>query len=230
MTDFLEGVPQEGGDILKEGQTVSELAQESESPTEEVEETGAEPEENTEIKFDKDKTAKRFETLTKHNQELKAELEEIRAWKEQLDTERESAGDTVQIPEWFYGDEKAWAKYQDDWKQREEALLAKIEEKEQAKVQQEVETKQYWEGWVDEQLESLEESVGKIDRNRLMAIVEKYKPTTLDGDLDFQAGYELMQEMDAKKSTTEAKKNIADTSTSVKTTSDDSYQGMTKVF
>ena len=235
---FLDGIEESEGQILQEGQTINDLvAQESDSPTDNVEESGADQDKETAVKFDKEETAKRFELLTQRNKELKAEresfkaeLDEIKSWKQQLEQERVSNPETTEVPDFWLGDEASWKKQQAYMAARENALIEKMEAKKQAEVRQAQETQNYWEGWVKEQIDDLEEFHGRVDRNRLQAIMVKYKPTDEEGNLDFQAGYELMQDLDTKTSNTAAKKKIADVSSSSRTSSDSGYQGIVKVF
>lgn len=110
-------------------------------------------------------------------------------------------GDDREIYEWFQGLSKT---------AKEEAKKEAIAEYE-AKQTQAQETQKQANQWVEEQVSTLKETEGDFDRNALFKILDKYKPTDAEGNLDFKAGLEILrlQQPDTKEKSA-ARRKLAD--------------------
>lgn len=220
-------------EILKQGA----IDEEVESSTTEEEEENVEEEEKT-PKFDKKETSERFQVLTQHNKELKAKVEEMEAWKEEIESKlssKEEEQEQSQIPEWFSSvmgeNEEAWKGFMGMTEKMQEKVLSRIQDQTLEERQAEEAEAKAGEEWVDNQLELVKETHGELsksDLNKLMSVVEKFVPTDENGNLDFLKGYEIMKLMNPTKSDT--RKAIVDTSNSSRTINTDGYQGMVKVY
>lgn len=118
-------------------------------------------------------------------------------------------------PTWFtkyFGDdEEAWEGFHGmTEKAKEEAKKEAIEayKAEQAEAQDSVKRANEW---VEEQVKELKDSGEDFDKNALFKVMEKYRPTDAEGNLDFKAGLELLklQQPDAKEKT-QARRKLAD--------------------
>lgn len=202
-----------------------------------IEETGAEPE-KTEEEFDKSKTAERFNVLTQHNRELKDELEELRAWREEIETERSQRNENEeqsQIPAWFSDvmgeNEAAWKGFQGMTQKMKEETMQAMEQKIEATTNAEKQSLIDADNWVDSQLELVRETYGELnksDMNKLMSIVEEYEVLDSEGNIDLIKGYKIMQALNEKPST-QHRKSLVDTSYSSRTV-DTEPQGRTFVY
>jgi len=206
------------------------------SSTEEQEEEQGESAE--EPKFDKEKTSERFNILTQHNRELKEKLEEMEAWKMEIEQERSQHNEQEeksQIPEWFSNvmgeNEEAWQGFLGMTEKMQDQVLSKIESQSTQAQREEQENIEQGEKWVSSQLELVKETHGELsesDMNKLMLVVEKYVPSDGDGNLDFLKGYELMKVLNPKSSDT--RKRLTDTENSSRTIDTEGYQGLIRVI
>lgn len=163
--------------------------------------------------------------------EREAELKELRQFQEEarerlqkLDEleSRVKPVDGEKIPQWFknmYGDDpETWNDYVNARKEEKELWKRELlEEQEAERTRAEQETA-YWTSWVDEQVNNLADAgVGfdpKRDSVELKNIMLKYRPTDEEDNLDFKAGWEILQIARAKQEVattkrTDEKKKVA---------------------
>ena len=227
-------------EILKKGSIDQEESEEPESDSsadEEQEEQGESAAED-EPQFEKRKTADRFQVLTQHNKELKEKLDEMEAWRSQIEEERIQRAEQQEqseIPQWFSDvmgeNEDAWKGFMGMTEKMQDQVLNRISTQQTQAQQEEAQLLKQGEEWVDGQIELVKETYGdlsKSDLNKLMSIVEKYVPTDADGNLDFIKGYELMKALNPKPDNT--RKRLTDTSNSSHTIDGEGYQGLIKVY
>lgn len=118
-------------------------------------------------------------------------------------------------PEWFkkyFGDDdEAWQGFQ--------GMTSTAKEEAKREALQEIETKQTEaqetakraNEWVEEQVSSLKETEGDFDRNALFKVMDKYRPTDDQGNLDFKAGLEILRLQPAEtKEKSQARRKLAD--------------------
>ena len=116
-------------------------------------------------------------------------------------------------PAWFakyFGDdEEAWQGFQQMTASAKEE--AKAEAIADIKREQESErnSSSKWDKWVNEQVESLEEQGETFERNALLKVMDQYRPTDDEGNLDFHKGLELLRLKGDKPSQVEAKRKAA---------------------
>lgn len=150
----------------------------------------------------------RFKRVIEERNRLRRELEEAREAKQNQRQEEPKAPSSK--PAWFakyFGDDdEAWQGFQ------QMTASAKTEAKAEAvaelKREQQETTQQAdrWNSWVNEQVNTLEEEGESFDRNALFKLMEEYRPTDDEGNLDFRRGLEILNLKDAKPSNIEAKR------------------------
>ncbi len=130
-------------------------------------------------------------------------------------TKETSSNATSTKPEWFkkvFGDdEEVWSGFQSmTSKAKDEAKKEALQEIE-AKQTEAQDTQKRANDWVEEQVSSLKETAGDFDRNALFKVMEKYKPTDDEGNLDFKAGLEILKlQQPAVKEKSTARRQLAD--------------------
>lgn len=157
----------------------------------------------------------RFKRVIEERNRLREEKEALLAEREAERSQltRPQSNQQATKPAWFtryFGeDEEAWKGFQDmtsaaKEQAKQEALqeLASRETTEKEAMRQASE-------WVDEQVELLAESGEKFDRNSLLKVMDEYRPTDDDGNLDFRKGLELLKLKTPQKSM-DARKKLAD--------------------
>lgn len=153
-----------------------------------------------------------LQELRQREEEMAIEIEEIRslATKPQQDTN---------VPEWFktlYGDnEIAWQQYSEHDAKRTEEIEARVfarQEEERTKKQREEE---HWNNWVETELSKIKAQEPSVDENKLLAILQEYKPTDINNNFDFQAGLKIYKALEGAPDTShsDARKRLADTAT-----------------
>lgn len=153
------------------------------------------------------------------NEQEKRHIEEIAKLREAVESVTKKTEISTDIPPWFGGDEKQWKEFQAWDEQRiakaKEAAIQDIQSKTESEQKAITEATEYFES----QLEEIQQSGEKVDRNKLLKF-------TLDNDLvdskgrwNYKAAFKLMKaSKDSKKSDAiEEKKKIASASTSEKT-------------
>lgn len=135
--------------------------------------------------------------------EIAAQNEKLASLESRIPVKEEETPQIPDMPEWFvaaYGDDpELWEKYYSIEAQkeieREERLLAKIEERTSQKAEEEKKSLE----WVDTQLASVRESLkdGEPDfeDNALLKVVTDFRPTDEEGNLNFRAAYDILQKM-----------------------------------
>jgi hypothetical protein len=148
----------------------------------------------------------RFRRVVEERNRLRRELDEARTNTRQEPAKSEPS--KTQAPEWFkkyFGDDKeAW----DGFQQMNSTAKgeAKAEALAELKREQESSGKESarWESWVSEQVEALEDEGEAFEKNALLKVMDEYKPTDEEGNLDFRKGLELLRLKSGKAS------NVAD--------------------
>jgi len=168
----------------------------------------------------------RFKRLIEHNKDLKAQLDQL---SQRIPQPKAEMGEP---PTWFsnlYGKQpELWEEYQKYNVEQQEAymdkMLVKFEER-QANLAKEKEAQQaQLQDWLDDKMTELEDTGAAFDKEELLAVMQQYKPTDAEGNLDFKSGLELLNRLSqaqvnaaVKAEKIEARKGIA-----AKTTTGDS--------
>jgi hypothetical protein len=188
----------------------------SESSTE-TEETSTESEGNEgEVPKDLDRKTPlhkdaRFKRVVEEKNRLKRELAEARAQSQSRpEQKQQSPQQSKSKPSWFtkyFGDdEEAWQGFNEMTAQAKEQAkqeaLAELNQQSESRAQE----AQKWESWVTEQVENLEEEGESFERNALFKVMDKYKPTDDEGNLDFRKGLELLRMQKPESNVTEKRK------------------------
>jgi len=150
------------------------------------------------------------------------ELQELREKVEQV--VRPVKNEQVTIPDWFkgiYGDDtNAWNSYQTDQAAERARIKQELIQEQQQVQRAQEERVQRWEQYQTESINRLRDEGKEFDKNELMDIMYKYRPTDDLGNFDFTKGYELLTAIKATKVNPEkskARKDIADISPSKST-------------
>lgn len=167
----------------------------------------------------------RWKKMYESNKSMKAELEEMRAFREEMQSRVQEPAPVTNQPAWhkrIHGDDPvAWAEYQSYEKEQRAALKAELEQEQMQKQQQSVVQQERYQSMNDEALSQLEEEQ-TFDRNKLLKFVldfnEKYHnvPQKADGSIDFAAALELMNKLegDDNADKSQARKKLASQTTS----------------
>lgn len=161
----------------------------------------------------------RWKALNEENQQLRDTVEQQNERLKKLEEKPDKPNESEEkIPEWFskvYGDDpEEWAKYKglttEMRKQIKEEIINDFKKAETS----EKETLTKWEKWIDNSLQKLEDEGKEFDRNELLKVLDEYRPTDSNGNLDFNRAYEILQlkkqqENDEQKKKSDAKKKIA---------------------
>lgn len=117
------------------------------------------------------------------------------------------------IPAWFANYFGTEAQAKEAWENLKpvdrDGLKAEIRDELRREQEAERASTQKWDRWVNEQVESLEEEGETFERNALLNVMNKFKPTDDEGNLDFRKGLELLRLQGEKPSQVEAKRKAA---------------------
>ncbi len=155
----------------------------------------------------------RFETLKQEGQEeLETALEKLKP--------QEPKG----IPNWFkglYGEDQPemWNEYNAERKADRDALKQEIlveqREEQSERISKQNEEVQYWNEWIDTEVDKLKADGKSFNRNELLKVALEFKPTDEQGNIDLEKSYELMERMKAKDTKkSKARKELADSTIS----------------
>lgn len=167
----------------------------------------------------------RWKQREQETEELKARVQEYEKTLAELKDRKEPSSD-ITVPEWFselYGDNPtAYAKYSEHQQNESERIKQETVQEIERKAQAEVAETQKWQAWVATELDKLEGSGKKFDRNELVKVMLDYRPTDPNSNnFDFEAGYKIYDAMrtkpEADPARSQARKQIADTTTSTTT-------------
>jgi len=168
----------------------------------------------------------RWKRINEENQQLKETVAQQEERLKKLEEKPIKSDESDnKIPDWFinkYGDDQEeWAKYlllKNDLKTE----IKKEAEEEAKKNQEEVKKKEIegkktitkWEEWIDDNLQKMEDDGKQFDRNELLKIMDEYRPTDSNGNLDFNKAYEILelkkqQAQEDKQKKNDVKKKIA---------------------
>lgn len=147
--------------------------------------------------------------LRERNAQILEELAEARKPQPQVQTTTQGK------PEWFkkvFGeDDDVWNGFQSMTAQAKEAAKQEALQEIEAKQSEAQETQKRANEWVEEQVSSLQETEGDFDRNALFKVMDKYRPTDEQGNLDFKAGLELLRlQNPPEKEKGQARRKLAD--------------------
>lgn len=200
----------------------------SSSPTEKGEE-GAKPDQGEGVKDpapntdpnENDPFHKRWQVReAKLREELEAESEaKLQALRDEF-AEKYKPEKPSQIPKWFsrvYGDDpETWSEYSEYEKGLRDEIKQEVIEAQEAQKAQAEEEVQYWNKFIDSEIDRLVSDGKKFDRNEFIKVMLDYRPTDADGNLDFDAGYRILEATKIKEADPErskARKQLADTTT-----------------
>lgn len=123
----------------------------------------------------------------------------------------------VVIPEWFKGiygdDQNAWNSYQADRVSERERIKQELLAEQTAQLRAKEEQVRRWEDYQNTSINRLRDEGKDFDRNELMDVMYKFRPTDEQGNFDFSKGYEILSSIKAAKHNPEkskARKEIVD--------------------
>lgn len=157
------------------------------------------------------KQQEKIRELEAQNAEINKYLQQV----EQMAQEEQSS----ERPEWFeelaLGDsDKAWSKYRQYENERLTRLKEEIIYEQQEAARQAQERRSSVENWVQDEIDRLKET-NEFDEQEFRNVMAKYRPTSDDGNLDFDAGMEIYQTMKSvnlpSKVKSQVRKRVADT-------------------
>lgn len=140
-------------------------------------------------------------------QDLQEKVEKL---SQQSQTQGEIPPEFVQL---FGDDERAWNLFNGLLQKQTGAVKQSILSEMQIEQQKALKADQEAKDYVDDEIQRLKDGGHKFNTKELKGIMSKYKPTLDDGNLDFDAGLQLYNDLkEAKKDTKkiQAKKTIAD--------------------
>lgn len=216
-------------DVKKEGDTdpfnALEIETPSESPAEnepevtvpaEGEDTPPEAKAEENVPFHEHP---RWKARERELEELREQREaDARAIAELTERVRVPDNDNLEVPESFqrlYGnDPEAYKAYRSHQEQLKEEIKQELIEADRQAREEAQATEKHWNQWVSDQLDSLAASGKTFDRNELVQTMLEYKPTTADGNFDFEAGYKIYEAVRGKTpdpAVSQARKQLAST-------------------
>lgn len=246
MPNILDEIPNETGELIEELGDLAEENEEKDTPSEsstddktddkELDDTNDKKDEEENLPFHKHP---RWKKVQDDKKELELKVAELSGKLDGLsEVTKQEKADTPPRPEWFtslYGDdEELWPKVYKYEQEREERikaeLLGKIETENTSKTEAQLREEREALEHVNNSIQDLKDSGEKFDSKELVAVVREYQPTDDNGNLDFVRGLKMLKEL--KKTNPEsskAKKELADTTTSKSThTNDDEPLNTTK--
>lgn len=166
--------------------------------------------------FHKDPRYQRFQQRYKENEAELEELRENQAKLEQQLQDRQQSNEP--IPNWIqeqFGDNpQYWKGLQDYVNTAVQKGKQEILAEQQQVAQQQTQQTKYWEQWVEDEIMKVEEqqsidlSQGN-ERNAYLKFMSENRPTSEDGNLDFQRGWNLYTQLKPKPEPAAKKKEIA---------------------
>ncbi len=126
------------------------------------------------------------------------------------------------IPAWFANYFGTEAQAKEAWENLKpvdrDSLKAEIRDELRREQQAESQSTQKWDKWVNEQVETLEEEGETFERNALLKVMDQYRPSDAEGNLDFRKGLELLRfKGEPKGEAIEAKRKAGALATATKT-------------
>jgi len=209
LDDALADVRKEGSDPFAQVETDTPAS----SP--EVKEPEGEPEDS--LPFHKHprwvERENELKTLKERDEAREREVAELRTMKEEKQ-------ETSEVPDWFrelYGEnEFAWKKYQEHENQRTDQIKRSVIEDQQRVQREAAEAVTRSNQWIDNELIKLEAEGKTFDRNKLLNVMNEFRPTDAAGNFDFQKAHRIYEAMEVKEKDpahSQARKQIADIAT-----------------
>lgn len=213
--DFFANIPREGEDdeiefsLEEETETPAEsqpeTTNEEEEPSQEGDNIPDESPQEENIPFHKHP---RFQEVIQEKNTLKEQLEDQRKRFEELESSFDKKIDSLQSPTQQQLDpnlvtllgenpdhHRAWKNslqaQKDAWMKEVRESIAKEQQEQQAETAR-------WNKWVEDSISGLESEGKKFDRNKLMDVAVKYRPTDDQGNIDFSKAYELYEQLTPK--------------------------------
>ncbi len=159
---------------------------------------------------------------TRHTSEISALREEITKQLSGSDNKNSAGKQDAEIPEWFGGDESAWAKYSEHTQNLVNTAVEQALKQVGAKSEQEQKAIDVATTYFNEQVTLLETDKSmnpqgeKVDRNKLLKFVLDNDLVDSKGRWNYKAGYQMMRSIktNAQVDKTKDKKNLANATTS----------------
>lgn len=151
----------------------------------------------------------------REKRELLAQIEQLKRGASSPNPEtKTSATKPAWFAKYFGDDDEAWQGFQQMTSAAKEE--AKREAIAELKREQETSSKETerWTSWVNEQVQTLEEEGETFDKNALFKVMDEYRPSDDNGNLDFRKGLELLKLKGTKPSNMAEKRAAAAKATS----------------
>lgn len=221
LDNFFAEIPTEGKPFGEEG------GDPAESQPAKQEENNEPPQGGDEAKADNTPDEKkvdfhehpRFKALIEERNAMKAQIEELLPLKEKfnsLETRLHSNQD-ASIPQWFssvYGDSpEVWQLFQQHSQQEKAAWKQEVLNEIEQSRQQQIEEQSRWDNWVKTEIDALKSEGLNFDKNKLIKIATEYQPTDSEGNISLRKAYDILKIMEDKSEKSEARKQIAATTT-----------------
>lgn len=186
--------------VLNIGKENEENETPTESPTENKEEmetapsaedaTTEQPKEDDNIPFHKH--PRWIERENKWQEEKERLENELNSIKERVENPPVKEVVNTEIPDWFGGDEIAWSKYQAYQEQERQRVKQELIADQQQAVKSQKDAEAKWKKYTDDSIARLEAEGKEFDKNELMDVMLKWRPTDDYGNFDFSKGYEIL--------------------------------------
>ena len=147
----------------------------------------------------------RWKTIVDSNKAMKAELEEMRAFREEQRSQAQSKQPTSKQPAWhskiFGDDPQAWAEFESYDGERRDQLKQEIRQELEQKQVETAAQQQRYQQLNDDAFSEMEDEGLAFDRNRLMNFILEYNeeyhnvPQNPDGTINFRSALKLMQQL-----------------------------------
>lgn len=226
---FLDSIPHEGEQLeVEEEDTPTDSSSENEDEKQSPDSEEDKQTEEDNLPFHKHP---RWKQIVDKNKELSAQLEQATHRLEEIN-QRVSEAATSSVPEWFQGYyptasentlQRYWDSYKKDVEKQQKVLESELEVKLEQRLlnkkQEEAAQQERVQEWVEDQIQELKDEGLTFKQADLVAVMEKYQPTT-DGNLDFRKGYDILSAINAKaeKSAKAKEKDSARKGVAAKTT------------
>ena len=201
--EFATDIQQEGEPLAgenKQEDVPAESSTEKEeggSPSQQGEEAGTDTVDNTDAQ-DKPEPFHKNPRWQRMMAERQADRKKIEELESKITSVPSSAVEPM--PDWFvdmFGDNPmAWDKWQNQSRNQQQSLKQEIISEIEGKQRQEQEQIKQFESWANDELDALEDEGLTFNRDKLIQIADKFRPTNNDGLPDFRKAYEILHQQE----------------------------------
>lgn len=167
----------------------------------------------------------RWKKMQDENKDLRSELDDMNTTVDEIKDSQQPQGQT-QLPDWWIKlagsddvSRSAYEGFTQQTKVTRDELREELIAEQEANLEEQQSEKQYWDSWVEEEVQTLKDSGKVFDKNELIKIAMEYQPTDDEGGISLTKAYDILSlkklEKDGKgKDKSDARKKIASDTTS----------------